>query len=441
MGRLENFIPQLRKGVLTGAGSQLGLKPIGGESLELSKEQVAFVRQINGHLSLKEIFLFLNNKGEPVSIKRSLDLLATMADQKILANEEDYFRLNSRNDKPQLPTERERSYFSEERLIGLLQKTTLFLKCDRRAAVDIIAHSELVMATEGTQLLTQGTKSSEFYVLLSGEVGVFRGGECLAHLTGLSVFGESAAIFNQQRNADVIATQNSWLLKIQAQDLVDTKSPESFEVFKGLRSRLILNHTLAANPLFQKVPSDIMQFFISKCRIEKWGKEQVVIEQDESGGDFYFILKGSVSVIKNGMPVTSLSEGDYFGEVAAIFDLPRTATIISESPCTFLVLNQKPLYEVLCSHFRLAIDIEEVAEKRRQSQSNIFELFEQDSNLEQADEISEITQSAGLVVDDDFLEASQVHFDLDVLDYSNPEDVDFSNPFGKMSDEDDEAVS
>jgi len=421
MGRLENFIPVLKRGCVSGDESNLKLVSPRGNPIALDSTTAAFVRQINGHLSLKEIFLFLNSKGESFSIKNCLNLLSEMGEEGLLHNEEDYYRINSKNDRSRDSQKWDSSHFSQERMISLLQKTTLFMKCDREAAVNILKNSELVHLADSVKLLSEGTKSSHFYVLLAGEVGIFRSGECLAHLGSLSVFGESAAIFNQTRNADVITTQESWLLQIDASELVDRNSPESFEVFKGLRSRLILNHTLSATPLFAKVPSDIMQFFISKCRIEKYTREHVIIEQDESGGDFYFILQGSVSVVKSGMPVTSLSEGNHFGEVAALFDLPRTATIITESDCTFLVLSQKRLFEVLSSHFRLAIDIEKIAEKRRDSKSTLLELFDDAKSFQnkELDDLSLVNTNPALFADASFIETSQTHFHLEVVDFSN----------------------
>jgi CRP-like cAMP-binding protein len=207
-------------------------------------------------------------------------------------------------------------------------------------------------------------------------------------------------------------------LQIDANKIIDTKSPESFEAFKGLKSRLILNQTLAANPLFRSLPTDVMQFFISKCRIEKYGREQVVIEQGETSGDFYFILQGSVSIVKDGIPVTSLAEGDHFGEVAAMFREPRTATVLCETACTFLVLNQKSLMEVLASHFRLAIDIEKTARHRKKSTSNILQIFETVDTSEEDTHVSYQEFSDSLGIDEDFLDASQSNFELELVDFS-----------------------
>ena len=122
--------------------------------------------------------------------------------------------------------------------------------------------------------------------------------------------------------------------------------------------------------------------------------------------------------------MTSLSEGNHFGEVAALFDLPRTATIITESDCTFLVLSQKRLFNVLCSHFRLAVDIESIAEKRRDSKSTLLELFDESDDFHNTDrdELSAFSSNAGLFADNSFIETSQSHFDLEVVDFSQAGD-------------------
>jgi CRP-like cAMP-binding protein len=422
MSRIENFIPQLKKHRIQDRGDMLFLEFDKINAITLEKDIYSFIKQINGHLSLNEIFMFLNKKGISFSIEKSLDILQTLAEQDLLTNTEDYFKINSKpvslKKVEKKGSELDENFFSQERLIGLIQKTTLFLECDRKTAINILSHSRLEKIKQSVQIIENGSKSPYFYIILTGEVGVYLKGECLTSLGALSVFGESAAIFDHLRNADVIASEDSWLLKVDASELVDTNSLESFDAYKGLKSRLILNQSLSANPLFQKIPNDTLQLFIAKCRIEKWGKEQTVVEQDTSSGDFYLILNGSVSVIKNGVPVTSLKEGDHFGEIAAIFNEPRTATILTESICTLLVLNQKALFEVLCSHFRLAIDIEKTAQKRWKSSANILDIFEEDFSESEEHLNKENLLSSEFTIDEDFYETSHVNYQLEVLDHS-----------------------
>jgi CRP-like cAMP-binding protein len=427
MGRLENFIPKIAKYKVSQSHKLATLLFNGSEPIPVHEDVVSFVKQINGHLSLREIFLFLNEKGERLSIDKSLSLLKNLANAGHLLNSDDFYQVMHGgapgHQKGPRSSAYKAEYFSKERLVALLQKTTLFLRCERAVAESILQASKLEKVEPEQVVIQEGTKSSEFFVLLAGEMGVYQKENWLATLGPLTVFGESAAIFDKLRNADVMSHEPSWLLRVNADRILDTKSPETFEAFKGLKSRLILNQTLSANNLFRALPTDVMQLFISQCRIEKYSREQRVIEQGEASGDFYFILKGSVSIIKDGMPVTSLTEGDHFGEVAAMLREPRTASVICETASTFLVLSQKQLMDVLCCHFRLAIDIERTARERKESKKTLFEIFKDEAPQKETTSpvfvsMDELSQS-NINVDDEFFETSSSHFDLELVDFSD----------------------
>ena len=146
---------------------------------------------------------------------------------------------------------------------------------------------------------------------------------------------------------------------------------------------------------------------------------EAIMMEGESDQTLGFILKGSVAIVKNQMPVTSLGEGEHFGEIAAIFNQSRTASVITETECVFLSLSSQALFEVLSSHFRLAIDIEKTAEARRESEDNIFTKMET-SGAKEISFMDEETKSftGSLEIDENFLETTQTNFDIEVFDFS-----------------------
>jgi CRP/FNR family cyclic AMP-dependent transcriptional regulator len=71
----------------------------------------------------------------------------------------------------------------------------------------------------------------------------------------------------------------------------------------------------------------------------------LVTYRGEASDNAYFILKGSVGAgyIKDDEYVilNYLREGEFFGEVAALTGMARTANIITEEDCEFLILPSR----------------------------------------------------------------------------------------------------
>ncbi|XP_043939801.1 rap guanine nucleotide exchange factor 3 [Protopterus annectens] len=75
----------------------------------------------------------------------------------------------------------------------------------------------------------------------------------------------------------------------------------------------------------------------------------VLFHQGEKGTSWYIIWKGSVNVVTHGKGlVTTLHEGDDFGQLALVNDAPRAATIIlREDNCHFLRVDKQDFNRIL----------------------------------------------------------------------------------------------
>ncbi|MBI4499090.1 MAG: cyclic nucleotide-binding domain-containing protein [Chloroflexi bacterium] len=109
---------------------------------------------------------------------------------------------------------------------------------------------------------------------------------------------------------------------------------------------------LSGHPLFQDVPAGEIAALIAAASVEHYRKGTVVVRQDASEDKFYLILQGDMTVTvldetNQERHVASLARGDHFGEVALLFDIPRTASVRASADSTLLVLHRDSFYAVL----------------------------------------------------------------------------------------------
>jgi CRP/FNR family transcriptional regulator, cyclic AMP receptor protein len=74
---------------------------------------------------------------------------------------------------------------------------------------------------------------------------------------------------------------------------------------------------------------------------------KVLCEEGKPGREFFLIESGRAAVRRHGRKVATLTKGGYFGEMALLDRLPRSATIVSETPMELLVLGQREFFGLM----------------------------------------------------------------------------------------------
>jgi MFS family permease len=74
--------------------------------------------------------------------------------------------------------------------------------------------------------------------------------------------------------------------------------------------------------------------------------ENVVVEGD-AGDSFYMIESGELVVTGDGRELNRLGPGDVFGEVALLYDIPRSATVTAVTDAVLFALDREPFLEAL----------------------------------------------------------------------------------------------
>jgi CRP/FNR family transcriptional regulator, cyclic AMP receptor protein len=71
------------------------------------------------------------------------------------------------------------------------------------------------------------------------------------------------------------------------------------------------------------------------------GLDTVLAEQGRVGHEFFIVLEGRVMVLDGRTPVRTLGPGEFFGEIALIESVPRTATVRAEGIVRLLVIGHR----------------------------------------------------------------------------------------------------
>ena len=94
-------------------------------------------------------------------------------------------------------------------------------------------------------------------------------------------------------------------------------------------------------PLFSGLSKRYLDLIAKQTDEVKEGAGTVLAKQGALGQEFLLLLEGGARVEKDGTVIARLGPGDFFGEMSLIDGMPRSASVIAESPCVLLVIQSR----------------------------------------------------------------------------------------------------
>ena len=92
------------------------------------------------------------------------------------------------------------------------------------------------------------------------------------------------------------------------------------------------------------------------------GKEMAT--EGDRGREFFVLLKGEAEVTRGGEKINTMKEGDFFGEIALVTKMPRTATVTATSDVDVLVITERAFDGLLKKSPTIGISVAEALAER-----------------------------------------------------------------------------
>jgi CRP-like cAMP-binding protein len=97
---------------------------------------------------------------------------------------------------------------------------------------------------------------------------------------------------------------------------------------------------LSESTLMRGSPQEWLRVFCAVGKVILEGAHRVIVDERTPPDYFYFLLRGTLKVMKGEDVVTRIYSGDYFGEMIFLGAKKRTATIVAESAVKILAIPQ-----------------------------------------------------------------------------------------------------
>lgn len=105
--------------------------------------------------------------------------------------------------------------------------------------------------------------------------------------------------------------------------------------------------------LFADLPQAELEAIAQSCDEVSFREGEWIIRQGDSHSSVFVIVEGEVAVVIEDEDRRVLSKGSFFGEISVLLDEPATASIVTRTPLTCLVVPGSELQAFLLAHPRV----------------------------------------------------------------------------------------
>jgi len=107
---------------------------------------------------------------------------------------------------------------------------------------------------------------------------------------------------------------------------------------------------LASVPIFAPLPGGSLEHLAARLVPLRVDPGTVIVREGDAGDRFYIVADGKIDVSQYGGTISELGAGSYFGEIALLRDVPRTATVTARTNVVLYALDRDDFLATVTGH-------------------------------------------------------------------------------------------
>lgn len=230
---------------------------------------------------------------------------------------------------------------------ALLSRVAFLSALPREAREDVARRLHPLRRRAGQEIFHQGDFGDAFYIVRRGHAEVLQQREGVEQRVVLlgpgDHFGEIALLEQVPRTATVRALTPLEVLGLRKGDFERLLAPH-VAATEVAEVAIRQSENLRANPFFAALSSSEIEVLTGRLRRDRFSAGAVVVRQGEAGDRFYILQEGQAEAVVEAegrqRRVNVLGQGSYFGEIALLMDVPRTATVRALTPLVTFSLER-----------------------------------------------------------------------------------------------------
>ena len=206
-------------------------------------------------------------------------------------------------------------------IIKAFSKHFLFSYLPADKVQELIIQMKCFIIEPNQIIFQQGNPGHTFFILAKGTAEIIVNGLRKGFITEGYGFGELALLNNTERTATIKSLDKVTLWGLDRKifrQALKTLNTLSFEENKNFAKNI---------PFLQVLNDEQLESLLEEVVVQYFSNGQKIVIEGDPGDLFYIIKEGQVECSIKGKVLRVIERGEYFGEMALLYDAVRSATI------------------------------------------------------------------------------------------------------------------